>query len=88
MPAAITPAFTGYETVLRDYVNRNQKPMAGGTKAFLPKSRTAIRMGNGLTRVMLAGSWRGMLRAGPRDVASGVLRRNYVNEAMLVDGER
>lgn len=81
-------AFTGYETVLREYVNRNQKPIPGGTKAFLPKSATGIRIGNGLLKVMLAGPWRGMLTGGLQDAASKVTLRNYVGETMLVDGER
>ncbi|GLY65924.1 FAD-dependent monooxygenase [Amycolatopsis taiwanensis] len=81
-------AFAGYETVLRDYVNRNQKPMPFGTRGFLPKSVMGIRLGNGLTRVMLAGPWRGMLTGGLQDAASNVTLRNYVQQAMLVDGER
>jgi 2-polyprenyl-6-methoxyphenol hydroxylase-like FAD-dependent oxidoreductase len=81
-------AFAAAETVLREYVSRNQKPMPGGRKMFLPKSRTAIRLGNGLTRVMLAGPWRGMLTGGLQDAAASVTLKNYAHEAMLVDGER
>ncbi|HKS43622.1 MAG TPA: hypothetical protein VJT49_00640 [Amycolatopsis sp.] len=81
-------AFGSYQRSLGDHVGGNQKPMPGGVKAFLPKTGLGIRLGNGLTRVMLAGPWRGMLTAGMQDKTNSVTLRNYANDAMLVDGER
>jgi 2-polyprenyl-6-methoxyphenol hydroxylase-like FAD-dependent oxidoreductase len=44
----------GYESALREYVERNQKLMPGGIGAMIPKSALAIRMGHLFNKVMLS----------------------------------
>jgi 2-polyprenyl-6-methoxyphenol hydroxylase-like FAD-dependent oxidoreductase len=44
----------GYETAMREYVERNQKLMPGGINAMIPKSAAAIRMGHLFNKVMMS----------------------------------
>lgn len=81
-----TRAFARYRDLLGSYVAENKKPMPGGTKLFLPKSRAAIMAGNLLTRVMLAGPWRTLLTGDLQGKAERVTLENYADAAMLVDG--
>ncbi|NYI89937.1 2-polyprenyl-6-methoxyphenol hydroxylase-like FAD-dependent oxidoreductase [Amycolatopsis endophytica] len=79
-------ALEAYERRLRHYVQVNQKPMPGGTKSFLPKSRTAIRLGNAGMKVMLAGPWRKALTGGLEDKSALVALENPAVRPLRVDG--
>jgi 2-polyprenyl-6-methoxyphenol hydroxylase-like FAD-dependent oxidoreductase len=44
----------GYESAMREYVERNQKLMPGGIGVMIPKSAAAIRLGHLFNKVMLS----------------------------------
>ncbi|MBL0885992.1 FAD-dependent monooxygenase [Myceligenerans indicum] len=46
-------AFAAYEERVRPYAHANSAPLPGGTKAFLPATRRAIRTGQTVTRWLL-----------------------------------
>ncbi|QFU93707.1 FAD-dependent monooxygenase [Amycolatopsis sp. YIM 10] len=70
-------AFAAYEAKLGDYVRENQRPMPGGTRAFLPSSSLGIRLRNGVTRAMLAGPWRKLLTGGMQEKSESVELADY-----------
>ncbi|MBN6036607.1 FAD-dependent monooxygenase [Amycolatopsis sp. 195334CR] len=70
-------AFAAYEAKLGDYVRANQRPMPGGTRAFLPSSALGIRLRNGVTRAMLAGPWRKLLTGDMQSKSESVELADY-----------
>ncbi|RZQ61697.1 FAD-dependent monooxygenase [Amycolatopsis suaedae] len=69
-------AFPRYQSALAEYVRENQKPMPGGLKAFLPRTRPGIALRNLVSRAMLAGPWRGMV-TGMQAKSEAVTLRDY-----------
>jgi 2-polyprenyl-6-methoxyphenol hydroxylase-like FAD-dependent oxidoreductase len=70
-------AFARYEHELRDYVEQNQKPMPGGLRGFLPRTRGAIWLRNQFMRMMLALPWRGLLTGGMQETANALTLKDY-----------
>ncbi|MGA8113237.1 MAG: FAD-dependent monooxygenase [Actinocatenispora sp.] len=57
-------AFAAYQSVLRDYVAGNLKPMPGGVKGFLPTTARGVRLRNASMRWMMRLPGRSLMMGG------------------------
>ncbi|GAA0641515.1 FAD-dependent monooxygenase [Kutzneria viridogrisea] len=70
-------AFPAYDEIMRDYVREAQKPMPGGTKAFLPASRFAIAARELFMRALPYLPWRNAIIGGMDKTANMVRLKDY-----------
>lgn len=70
-------AFARYEQEMRAYVDLNQRPIPGGTRAFLPQTRFEVWIRNQFMRALPYLPWKGAMVGGIQKAANAVTLKDY-----------
>ena len=69
--------YPAYQAAMREFVAANMKPMPGGVKGFLPPTERAIRMRNGMMRLMLKTPMKRLMMGGMDKAVNAISLRDY-----------